>query len=333
MSGICPHCERETAQEFVRSSEVFQVRGEPIEVPVEFLRCLECHQSLDDPRATTDPVDEAYRIYRRRHSLLQPEQIRDFRKTYGLTQRELSTLLGWGGATLSRYENGALQDDAHDRLLRLIMAPRNLLDLIDQNATALTAPRIAQLRSALADLQSSSGPSLRAICEDHFARYEADQLSGFSEFSIDKFASAILFFSASRGVFKTKLNKLLFYADFKHCKDFAVSITGARYAHMPYGPAPDHYELFLALLQDEDHSIAIEEREFPEYVGELVVARTPPDIAAFAPSELKVLSLVMHSFETLTAKELSDRSHQESAYRQTRLGDLIPYTHANDLSL
>jgi hypothetical protein len=35
--------------------------------------------------------------------------------------------LGQGGATLSRYENGALQSEAHDQLLKLVMQPENLL--------------------------------------------------------------------------------------------------------------------------------------------------------------------------------------------------------------
>jgi uncharacterized protein YegP (UPF0339 family) len=40
-------------------------------------------------------------------------------------------LLGFGDVTIHRYENGALQDAAHDRLLRLIREPANLRTLLE----------------------------------------------------------------------------------------------------------------------------------------------------------------------------------------------------------
>src|SRR3990167_669258 len=137
MKGICPNCEKETEIELVKTKEEIQVRGEIIEVEVEYYKCLGCGEEFDDPRSNDDPLDKAYREYRRRHGMLQPEEIRVFRKRYGLTQNELSSLLGWGGATLSRYENGALQDEAHERVLRLAMEPHNLLKLMEKTEGSL----------------------------------------------------------------------------------------------------------------------------------------------------------------------------------------------------
>ena len=120
MKGICPNCEKETELELVRAKEVVEVRGEPIEVDVEFFKCTECGADFENTRGP-DSLATAYRVYRRRHDMLQPEQIRDWRKQYGLTQKELGRLLGWGGVTLSRYENGALHVEAHEKILRLAM--------------------------------------------------------------------------------------------------------------------------------------------------------------------------------------------------------------------
>ena len=66
-----------------------------------------------------------------------PPEIKAFRKRYGLTQGELSKLLGWGPVTLSRYENGALQDEVHDKMLRLAMNPENLMRLVEDTPEAL----------------------------------------------------------------------------------------------------------------------------------------------------------------------------------------------------
>lgn len=112
---------------------------------MEYYKCMSCGEEFEDPRSDNHPLDEAYRQYRRRHGMMQPEEIRSLRKRYGLTQKEMSNLLGWGGATLSCYENGALQDETHEKPLRLAMEPRNLLKLIEETPSALAEEKRARL--------------------------------------------------------------------------------------------------------------------------------------------------------------------------------------------
>lgn len=58
----------------------------------------------------------------------------------------------------------------------------------------------------------------------------------------------IFFAHGASGTFKTKLNKLLWYSDFLHYHRNAVSISGATYHHLPFGPVPDHYDICLSIL-------------------------------------------------------------------------------------
>ena len=136
MKKICPHCEKETNIRQVKENERFDVRGESIEVPVEYYQCDECGETFENTR-DHDSLVTVYKEYRRRYDMLQPDEIKQWRKRYGLTQKELSRILGWGGATLSRYENGALQVDAHEKLLRLAMEPHNLRKLIEESPQVL----------------------------------------------------------------------------------------------------------------------------------------------------------------------------------------------------
>jgi len=121
MKDMYPICVSVTELAFTERTEDVDIRGECISVPVAFYTCNACGGDFEDPKSPLDSLDLAYREYRRRHGMVQPEIIREFRTRYALTQQELARLLGWGGATLSRYENGALQDDAHDRMLKLAM--------------------------------------------------------------------------------------------------------------------------------------------------------------------------------------------------------------------
>src|SRR4030043_1291001 len=284
MKGICPNCEKETELELIQKVEDIKVRGEVIKVEVKYYKCKSCGEEFEDPRSDEDPLDKAYRESRRRHGMMQPEEILDFRKKFGLTQNEMSRLLGWGGATLSRYENGALQDETHEKALCLAMEPRNLLKLIEATPEVLPEEKRDRLINALRAAEEETC-SLERVYEERFGKYEASELSGYRKLDLAKLFNAILYFCKG-GVFKTKLNKLLFYADFKHFKDYAVSITGARYAHIPFGPAPDKHAYYFATLLEEGDIKAEEVAYSEEAVGERFVAAKEPDLSLFADSEL-----------------------------------------------
>lgn len=65
--NICLNCEKETNTEFIKTRESFNIRGEVIELEVEYLRCLECGNEFRPPKSDVDPIEQAYREYRRRH--------------------------------------------------------------------------------------------------------------------------------------------------------------------------------------------------------------------------------------------------------------------------
>jgi len=333
MKGFCPNCEKETKLDFIKTMEEVIVRSEAIPINVEFFKCKECGSEFRDPSSTIDPLDVAYREYRQRHGMLQPDEIRELREKYGLTQQVMSKLLGWGGATLSRYENGALQDEAHETILEFIQEPHNMLELIVKKPDALDEKKREQAIARFKECAQSMDRSLINIYENLFGSYEADNYCGYNKLDISKLFNSMVFFCKDTEVPKTKLNKLMFYADFKHFKDYALSITGVKYAHLPYGPAPDNYELYLAALLDEEKSISIEERELNDYVGEYLRAIKEPELSMFSTTELKILALVKEYFAGFTAKKISDLSHQEKGYQDTRNGELIAYDYAQYLGI
>src|SRR5947208_1520217 len=75
--------------------------------------------------------------------------------------------------------------------------------------------------------------------------------NGFRPFSPERL-TAMMGYIASKGtdVYKTKLNKLLFYADFTNYYLHGHSISGSSYVHLPYGPVPENYESHLQLAAE-----------------------------------------------------------------------------------
>ena len=331
MRGICPNCEKETELELIRATEDIEVRGEKIPVNMEYYRCLSCGEEFEDPQSDDDPLDKAYREYRRRHQMVQPEEIRSLRKAYGLTQNEMAKLLGWGGATLSRYENGALQDEAHEKTLRLVMEPRNLLRLIEGTPSALLEEKRKHLTRQLWAAEKEAFSFLK-IYEERFGKYKANEFSGYRALDLAKLFDVMLFFCRD-GILKTVLNKLIFYSDFKHFKEYAVSITGARFARAPFGPAPDKWQYYLTLLIDEGALRGDEIFYDQDITGEKLTSEKHPDLNEFSETELLILASVKKHFNGWTAKQISDFSHNEKGYIETPNGRLISYEYAEDLQI
>ncbi len=331
MKNICPNCEKKTELQHIKTTEDIIVKSEGINVPVEYYKCLECGAEFDDPKSKHDPLALAYKEYRRRHGMMQPKEIRELRQRYGLTQKEFCKLLGWGEATLSRYENGALQDDTHNTILQMIKDPRNLLNLIELQGNFIAEEKREKLIELLKNAIEETH-SFPFIYSEHFGKYSPHILSGFKELNLNRLFQAIIFFCVG-GVLKTKLCKLLFYADFKHYKNYASSITGVRYVHLKFGPVPDRYSYYFATLENEEKAISIDEVNFGEYVGEELSADKNPDLSVFSNSEIKTLIDVKEYFQTFGAKDIKDFSHKERGYKETYDGQIISYAYSDDLQI
>lgn len=144
MLDYCLNCDYENEIKPARETVKVTVRGEDFDVTEEFYKCPVCGEKFTSSLGH-DALDEAYREYRHRHDMLQPEEIRHWRENHELTQIELSSLLDWDVATLSRYENGALQEKSEDTLFKFIMAPQNLLNLITSKPHILNVEKQNQL--------------------------------------------------------------------------------------------------------------------------------------------------------------------------------------------
>ena len=136
----CPDCGvLGRVTRFVRD-EVETIRGIEVQASKILRRCDACSVEFEN---TNDPDwrPAAYANYRAIAGLLSPEEIVLWRKSYGLTQQDVTNLLGWGDVTLGRYEKGALQSEAHDKALRTLMEPGHLAEALAENPKAVPPDR------------------------------------------------------------------------------------------------------------------------------------------------------------------------------------------------
>jgi putative zinc finger/helix-turn-helix YgiT family protein len=328
MNSFCPFCEKTTPSKVIDAVVAHSIRGVEVTVNAKLVQCDECGGQFNGPELDQDVAAMALNAYREKVGLLKPEQIREFRATFDLTQQELAQLLGWGTTTLSRYENGAIQDEAHDRALRMIMRPETLLAELAQRTDVLAPERRQQVLSRLRS-RPYVASAYTSFIREYVADYEPDIRSGNRAFDLARFKAMVLHFCKETGVSRTKLNKLLWYADFLSYREITTSISGVRYAHLPHGPVPDNYDTLLAWLTGVDGALRLEEATLGQYNWEILVSCAAPEYSLFSNRELAVLVQVAERFKDTTAREISDLSHQEDGYVQTRDGEIISYEFAN----
>ncbi len=329
---FCPHCEEEHEVNKITKKETLPVMGEPVEYDAEVYKCAVCNKEFATTAMEEENFRKAYDIYRDRHHLLRPERIREIREKYGLGQKDFSRFLGWGEITIHRYESGSLQDIVHNEALLLTENPYNAAKIFELNKDRLAPNVVQRLENKIKELQIAEKgifvlPLL--IQEDSEATIE----TGYKAFDIEKIENLILYIAEKcGGVLKTKLNKLLWYADFKYFKDNVVGITGVRYEHLPYGPVPKNYELLTWKLEQESR-LESQEQIFGDYSGELYIARDKANSNLFSEHEIRTIDLIIQKLGHLGSTAISELSHKEAAYKLTSHKEIIPYSFAKDLSL
>lgn len=152
----------------------------------------------------------------------------------------------------------------------------------------------------------------------------ANAFNGNRAFSQDKMAALVSYIAGrSSELYKTKLNKLLFYADFVSYYLHGHSITGSRYVHLPYGPVPDSYEETLETLNHYG-IIEISKLGSTDVIG---AGDSRADVLLTGP-ERAAVDWVLTTYGTMSAGEISEVSHKEKAYRDTRMGEEIAFEYA-----
>ncbi|MBR5761833.1 MAG: hypothetical protein IKX87_07385, partial [Lachnospiraceae bacterium] len=90
MKKYCEECGKEVNTKIITKKEVYDVCGEAVEVEARVLICAECGEELFCEELDNATLVNAYNEYRKRHKLLLPEEIREIREKYGLSQRSFA---------------------------------------------------------------------------------------------------------------------------------------------------------------------------------------------------------------------------------------------------
>jgi len=311
-------------------------RKETFEVIFHYYKCEDSGEQFTTTSLDEVNINQVYNQYRNKFNILFPDEIIRIREKYGLSAVKISEILGFGVNTYRLYEAGEMPSVANAKLIQMADDPKKFMDMVELCGTLddKAKNKYLQIGQFLAEEKK------RNIFNLNFKEYLlgnrlADIYSGYRNPNFEKFTEMVVYFSDKLSPFKTKMNKLLFYADFLMFKQSCFSISGVRYKAIDMGPVPNNFQSIFEYLVNKDE-IVIYTTEFPNgYTGEQFKARKDRKFNAelFTENELKTLEKVATVFKETSTNGIIEISHLEEAWKKnSKDQSVISYEYAFELN-
>ena len=331
----CPICGKEHEVKEQKRKATITIKGEKVVYNERYYYCAntkEDENAFETGAMINENLLSARNEYRIKKGLLTSYEIVDIREGYGLSQVDLAKLLGWGEATISRYESKAIQDEAYDTMLRIIKDnPLKALEFLKKNSNKFSLEKRMEVKKKIVEKLDSYGKEFltRQTFKGEYVNFEEpSDANGYTQLNIDKTEAMISYIAKSvNNLFKVKLMKMLWYIDALAFKENGTSITGMVYRHEPMGALPiGHYSLMNL------ENLNVKEEISSTYDTKLHIYPTKGmDYTIFDAKEKRILNKVITKFKDYKTKEIVTYMHKEKAYIETNPGEIIPYTLAKEI--
>lgn len=269
--------------------------------------------------------------YRKKMGLLTSSEIINIREKYEISQKEFSEVLGWGKATITRYENHQVQDRVHDDVLRKIDDdPMWFLDMLKRAKEKITEKAyLRYLERAREEFRKKENQYLISSIYAIYADYKDEIMTGGIELNLNKVVEMINYIAKNiTSLHKVKLMKMLWYSDILHFKRHGRAISGLAYSALPMGAVPEGYEKII-LLDGVKFDIVY----YGDNIGYKFKSIPGFEFKELNQSEIESLNEIIDKFGKMNTDEIIEAMHAEEAYKCTESNCIIPFSFAEQLSI
>ena len=309
----------------VYEPDTMTFRGEKFDCIYTSYRDDESGESFTTTESDSAWWNQVTNQYRAKYGIPYTDEIIDVRKRYGISAAKMSQILGIGVNQYRLYEQGEVPSVSNGRMIRSVMNPKVMLEMVESSKNEMSKSEydriVCKVKAVIAESEAYK-----------LEQYETKRLfsvprgadNGYAQISPDRLKNILLYFiEKSNGVFFTKMNKLLFYADFMAYRVTGKGMTGLAYKAIAHGPVPVRWDRIYSFYDEIDQEIV----QFPDgRAGTKLVSKLAPDMADFSDDELKILEYVSQRFKNETPTQISETSHEEEAWKKYKDSDkLINY--------
>lgn len=326
----CANC-KEKVNYSIRREIIEEYKGYEVNVIEKVGVCDICQNDLYIPELETENFKDLYEKYRELANIISSEEIVEFRDKYNLSQRELTSILNWGKMTINRYEKGAIPGQSHNDFLKLMISNESIFN--EKVEEAFQYERITE--KTYVKIQSGLKDSYNDLLKDFTVQsltHKEDEFNGFRRFDIERLINLISYLADNVELYKTSLNKYLWFIDFQSFKENIRSITGLRYMKYTYGPIIEDFK-YEEILNYFDDKFYKEESENGINTITIIKSKKNYDLSIFKDEEIDVINNVINVLKEKNTTEISNLSHEEEGWIKNKDKDLISYDYADYLKL
>lgn len=120
MKAYCPYCRKEVDYNIEKRS-VSTFKGVKVDTFMNVAVCKSCNNDLYVNDLEKENMKRIYTCYSLNADIIKPSDIIDFRNKYGLSQRELTSILSFGKMTINRYENGYIPTKTQSDYIKMLI--------------------------------------------------------------------------------------------------------------------------------------------------------------------------------------------------------------------
>lgn len=330
---FCENCNQKVNYS-IRTNIIKEYKGEIVNIEENIAVCNECGKDIFVPEMENDNLKRLYAEYAQLTGIISTDKLIKFREKYNISQRELVAVLGWGKMTINRYEKGALPSKSHSDILKGIISNEERFKSLVKEA--FEAKRINEkvYTKISNSFKSSKCNIINSLLELELS-YNEDISNGFRKFDLERVENLISYIASKvNNLYKTSVNKYLWYIDFENFKENVRSITGLRYVKQQYGPVIENkgYEKILDLLDDKFYKEETEDA-YSNSSKAKIISKNNYDISIYSEDEIEVIDYVIEKFKNLNCSQISDESHKEKGWIDNDINNIISYDYADELKI
>lgn len=314
----------------VVTTEVKEFRKEKYRVHVRYYVCEDTGEQFTTTGQDTLQFNDLYAQYRIKHGIPFPDEIKSIRKRYGLNYSQISRILGFGANQYAKYESGEVPSESNGKMIAAIR-DKNVLTGLLRNCRGVFQPseyeRILTSIMMSEEKADENSPLYRIIYSDS----SRSIFNGYGNKSIARLFDMVRYIVSNHGeIFPTKLNKIMFYADFCNFRNTGVSISGLQYRALNFGPVPDHYATIYDNIREIDKRII----EAHDMVGTLLTCHPGLNFSELSETDKESIDYTINRLKHLTVSEIIEASHHEDGWKNhCHDHGYIPYDEAFSLKL
>ena len=336
MKVYCPYCKKEVEYK-IEKRDLKEFRGIEINTFENVAICNECNQDLYVNEIEDENNERIYQIYREKANIIKAEDIVKLREKYDISQRELTSILGFGKMTINRYERGGLPTKSQSDYIKLLI--ENDDKFIEKVKEAYEKNNINEKTYKKIISEEVEKDISKKEVQDNIRRYlksvlnrKPDIYNGYKSFDLEKIENIISYIASKvKNLTITSLNKYLWYIDMLSFNKRAIAITGLTYQNQKFGPTIVYKKYDEISLLDDKYKR--EDIETENGNTTKIISNNNFNLDKISSSEKEIIDTIIKLLKNKNVTDISEMSHREDGWKKTKRFEQISFEYAMNLKL